>query len=42
MSGTVQLPPDGNPVISLAEHQTTGEYALPAVIIQADTYIHSD
>ena len=42
VSGTVQLPPDGNPVILLAEHQTTGGYAVPAVVIQADTYTHSD
>ena len=38
MSGTVQLPPDGNPVILLAEHQTTGGYSVPAVVIQAGLY----
>ena len=25
-AGTIQLPPDGNPVILLADHQTTGGY----------------
>ena len=38
VSGTVQLPPDGNPVILLAEHQTTGGYAVPAAVIQADLW----
>ena len=38
MSGTVQLPPDGNPLILLAEHQTTGGYKVPAVVIQADMW----
>lgn len=38
ISGTVQLPPDGNPVILLAEHQTTGGYKVPAVVIQADLW----
>jgi biotin-dependent carboxylase-like uncharacterized protein len=38
VSGTIQLPPDGNPVILLAEHQTTGGYKVPAVVIQADLW----
>ena len=38
VSGTVQLPPDGNPLILLAEHQTTGGYKVPAVVIQADMW----
>lgn len=38
VSGTIQLPPDGNPVILLAEHQTTGGYKVPAVVIQADMW----
>ena len=38
VSGTVQLPPDGNPLILLAEHQTTGGYKVPAVVIQADLW----
>ena len=38
VSGTVQLPPDGTPVILLAEHQTTGGYKVPAVVIQADLW----
>ena len=38
MSGTVQVPPDGNPVILLAEHQTTGGYKVPAVVAQANLW----
>ena len=38
VSGTVQLPPDGNPVILLAEHQTTGGYRVPAIVAQADLW----
>ena len=38
VSGTIQLPPDGNPVILLAEHQTTGGYKVPGVVIQADLW----
>jgi antagonist of KipI len=38
VSGTIQLPPDGNPVILLAEHQTTGGYSVPCIVIQADLW----
>lgn len=38
VSGTVQLPPDGNPLILLAEHQTTGGYKVPGVVIEADLW----
>jgi KipI family sensor histidine kinase inhibitor len=38
VSGTIQLPPDGNPVILLAEHQTTGGYRVPAIVIKADLW----
>eukprot|EP00854_Cymbomonas_tetramitiformis_P002318 gene2318-3042_t len=38
VSGTIQLPPDGNPVILLAEHQTTGGYKVPAIVIKADLW----
>lgn len=34
--GTVQLPPDGHPIVLLADHQPTGGYAVPAVVISAD------
>ncbi len=34
--GTVQLPPDGAPIILLADGQTTGGYPVPAVVISAD------
>ena len=36
VSGTIQLPPDGKPLILLAEHQTTGGYKVPGVVIQAE------
>lgn len=38
VSGTVQLPPDGNPVILLAEHQTTGGYKVAGTVIKADLW----
>ena len=38
VSGTIQLPPDGNPVILLADHQTTGGYAVPAVVARCDLW----
>jgi hypothetical protein len=38
VSGTIQLPPDGNPLILLAEHQTTGGYKVPGVVIRADLW----
>lgn len=38
MSGTIQIPPDGKPLILLAEHQTTGGYKVPGVVIQADLW----
>jgi antagonist of KipI len=34
--GTVQLPPDGVPIILLADHQTVGGYPAIAVVISAD------
>lgn len=34
--GTVQLPPDGHPIVLLADHQPTGGYPVPAVVISAD------
>ncbi|WP_156476329.1 biotin-dependent carboxyltransferase family protein [Bacillus nakamurai] len=34
--GTVQVPPDGNPIILLADRQTTGGYPRIAHIISAD------
>jgi KipI family sensor histidine kinase inhibitor len=38
VSGTIQVPPDGNPVILLAEHQTTGGYNIPGVVVEADLW----
>lgn len=34
--GTVQLPPDGLPIVLLADHQTVGGYPAIAVVISAD------
>lgn len=34
--GAIQLPPDGQPIILLADHQTVGGYAVPAVVVGAD------
>ena len=35
-SGAIQLPADGRPIVLLADHQPTGGYAVPAVVIGAD------
>ena len=34
--GAIQVPPDGAPIILLADGQTTGGYPVPAVVISAD------
>lgn len=34
--GTVQVPPDGNPIVLMADHQTTGGYPIFAQVIGAD------
>jgi biotin-dependent carboxylase-like uncharacterized protein len=34
--GAIQVPPDGRPIILSADHQTTGGYRVPAVVISAD------
>jgi antagonist of KipI len=34
--GTVQVPPDGNPVILMADHATLGGYPVAGVVITAD------
>jgi len=34
--GAVQLPPDGRPIILMADHQPTGGYPVVAVVIAAD------
>ncbi|WP_439882517.1 biotin-dependent carboxyltransferase family protein [Pontibacter sp. MBLB2868] len=34
--GTVQVPPQGNPIILMADHQTTGGYPRIAQVISAD------
>lgn len=34
--GTVQVPPDGNPVVLMVDHATLGGYPVGAVVISAD------
>lgn len=34
--GTVQIPPSGEPILLMADRQTTGGYAAPATLISAD------
>ena len=34
--GAIQVPPDGRPIILSVDHQTTGGYRVPAVVIAAD------
>nr|WP_240935863.1 biotin-dependent carboxyltransferase family protein [Hymenobacter sp. HDW8] len=34
--GTVQVPPEGNPIVLLADHQTTGGYPRIAQVVTAD------
>ncbi|MGW5331880.1 5-oxoprolinase subunit C family protein [Streptomyces bauhiniae] len=36
VSGAVQVPPDGLPLVFLADHPTTGGYPVPAVVHPAD------
>ncbi|AOY00311.1 biotin-dependent carboxyltransferase family protein [Jeongeupia sp. USM3] len=38
MPGCVQLPPSGEPIVLLADAQTTGGYLRPLVVIQADLW----
>jgi len=34
----VQVPPGGEPIVLLADAQTTGGYAVPAVVVAADQW----
>ena len=36
VAGAVQVPPDGRPVVLLADHPTTGGYPVIAVVAAAD------
>ncbi|MDI3406543.1 5-oxoprolinase subunit C family protein [Streptomyces cavernicola] len=38
VSGAVQVPPDGRPVVFLADHPTTGGYPVVAVVREADLW----
>src|SRR5206468_9432061 len=35
-TGSIQVPPDGLPIVLLVDHQTTGGYPVPLVVIAAD------
>ena len=34
--GTIQVPPSGEPILLMADRQTTGGYRAPATVISAD------
>jgi allophanate hydrolase subunit 2 len=36
ITGALQVPPDGQPILLLADHQTTGGYPVLAVVHSAD------
>ncbi len=36
VTGAIQLPPGGAPIVLLVDHQTTGGYPIAAVVITAD------
>ncbi len=36
VNGSIQVPPDGQPIVMLADHQTTGGYPKIATVIRAD------
>ena len=36
VTGSVQVPPDGQPIVMLADHQTTGGYPKIATVVRAD------
>ncbi len=36
VAGSIQVPPDGQPIVMLADHQTTGGYPKIATVIRAD------
>jgi allophanate hydrolase subunit 2 len=36
VAGSVQVPADGQPIVMLADHQTTGGYPKIATVVQAD------
>lgn len=36
ITGSIQVPPDGMPIVMMVDHQTTGGYSKIATVIQAD------
>lgn len=36
VTGAIQVPPDGRPIVLLADHQTTGGYPVVATVVAAD------
>jgi allophanate hydrolase subunit 2 len=39
VAGAVQVPPDGRPVVMLADHPTTGGYPVVAVVAPDDLVV---
>ena len=39
VTGAIQLPPDGNPIILLPDHATVGGYPVIACVIGADLHL---
>jgi allophanate hydrolase subunit 2 len=39
VTGALQVPPDGNPVIFLADHPVTGGYPVIATVVDADVAV---
>jgi allophanate hydrolase subunit 2 len=39
VEGAVQVPPDGRPIVMLADHPTTGGYPVVAVVDPADVWV---
>jgi allophanate hydrolase subunit 2 len=39
VEGAIQVPPDGQPIVMLADHPTTGGYPVIAVVDVADLWL---
>jgi antagonist of KipI len=39
VTGAVQVPPDGRPIVLLPDHATVGGYPVPATVIAADLHL---
>ena len=36
VTGAIQVPPDGRPIVLLCDHATVGGYLVPATVVSAD------